>query len=370
MRLPVVVLLLLTLLPLFPMPTVVAQVPSQTSPLDQVNVFTGTSNSRWMLFPGANLPMGLVKLSPDNQGNVWNGGYEYTVASIAGFSFLHTLGLASFNLMPLSGSLENYPSQPRLFPGPGDGPFGQMWTAGYRSRIDKKTETGRPGYYAVDLIDAHTRVELTATERTGWMRLTPSSNKGMHLILDFGLPAEEHGELLHWEVHRSTGNQLTGSVTQRNKYAGEFTVFFDMQLSSNIMAMGSWENGDVAGSDTNYGSEWRRPRPMKVGVASAESTHTGGVWLDIESPAATPTVVRTGISLVGAEQAHNNPDGLRRRKGLRSHLVLHAFEIAGDGAAGGETGLPDEGGDEKADKEAPGEMVFQRLCEIFHDDGS
>ncbi len=39
-------------------------------PVDQVNVFTGTSNSRWMLFPGACLPHGMVQLSPDNQQNV------------------------------------------------------------------------------------------------------------------------------------------------------------------------------------------------------------------------------------------------------------------------------------------------------------
>ena len=50
-------------------------------PTDDVNVFMGTSNSRWMLFPGVTLPFGLVKFSPDNQGNVWNGGYEYTVGS-------------------------------------------------------------------------------------------------------------------------------------------------------------------------------------------------------------------------------------------------------------------------------------------------
>ena len=98
-----------------------------------------------MQFPGATLPMGLVKFSPDNQGNVWDGGYEYTVASIAGFSFLHTLGLSSMSVMPLTGKLENEPGQSKLFPGPSDAPFAQMWTSGYRSRIDKKTETGRPG---------------------------------------------------------------------------------------------------------------------------------------------------------------------------------------------------------------------------------
>jgi len=45
-----------------------------------------------MLGPGASLPNGMVKLGPDNQGNVWNGGYEYTVSSISGFSHLHGMG--------------------------------------------------------------------------------------------------------------------------------------------------------------------------------------------------------------------------------------------------------------------------------------
>jgi len=46
-----------------------------------------------MLFPGATLPLGMVKLSPDNQNNVWNGGYEHTVSSISGFSHLHAMSL-------------------------------------------------------------------------------------------------------------------------------------------------------------------------------------------------------------------------------------------------------------------------------------
>jgi putative alpha-1,2-mannosidase len=140
---------------------------SSQKTVDLVNVFTGTSNSRWMQFPGATVPMGLVKLSPDNQGNVWNGGYEYTIASISGFSFLHSFGLSSMSVMPLIGAIETEPGHAKLFPGPSDGPFGGMWTAGYRSRIRKDTETGKPGYYAVDLVDAKTHVELTTTMRTG-----------------------------------------------------------------------------------------------------------------------------------------------------------------------------------------------------------
>ncbi|GJG87294.1 hypothetical protein tb265_24750 [Gemmatimonadetes bacterium T265] len=42
------------------------------APVDRVRVFAGTSNSRWQRYPGAAVPFGMVKLSPDNQGNVWN----------------------------------------------------------------------------------------------------------------------------------------------------------------------------------------------------------------------------------------------------------------------------------------------------------
>ena len=282
------------------------QNPVHSRPVDNVDVFTGTSNSRWMQFPGATMPMGLVKMSPDNQANVWNGGYEYTIASVAGFSFLHTIGLSSVSVMPVTGSLEEYPGHPKLFAGPSDGPFAQMWTAGYRSRINKTTEVGRPGYYAVDLLDAQTRVELTATERTGWMRFTPPADRPTHLIFDFGGPAEEQGRLIAVSVRRVNSHQVEGFVTQSNKYAGEFTVYFHTELSGSVRSMSSWVNGDYTGSDTNYGTEWRRPRERKYDVDSFESAGSGGVWLDLDSSENKPYVIRTGISLVSLEEARNN----------------------------------------------------------------
>ena len=61
---------------------------AKAEPADDVDVLMGTSNSRWQLFPGATLPFGLMKLSPDNQGNPWNGDYEYTLGSNYEFSQL------------------------------------------------------------------------------------------------------------------------------------------------------------------------------------------------------------------------------------------------------------------------------------------
>ena len=43
----------------------------QKSPVDYVDMFIGTSNSRWMLGPYAQEPFGMIQLGPDNQGDVW-----------------------------------------------------------------------------------------------------------------------------------------------------------------------------------------------------------------------------------------------------------------------------------------------------------
>jgi len=271
-----------------------------------------------MQFPGATVPMGLVKMSPDNQGNVWNGGYEYTIASISGFSFLHSFGLSSMSVMPLIGPIETEPGHAKLFPGPSDGPFGGMWTAGYRSRIRKDTETGKPGYYAVDLVDAKTRVELTATTRTGWMRFHFPTGEQTHLLFDFAAPVEEKAELIGFTVKRVSATEIEGSLTQRNAYAGEFTVYFVCQFSQAFAAMNSWQTGEYTGTDTNYGIEWRKSRSIRRNVTEIESKQPGGIWLDFTATANVPVVARTGISLTGLTLAREN---------LRAESEPHGFDF-------------------------------------------
>lgn len=45
---------------------------------------------------------------------------------------------------------------------------------------------------------------------------------------------------------------------------------------------------------------------------------------------------------------------------------LEALEFALEGAAGGESGFPEEGGDHEAEEEAPREWVFESFGEEFH----
>ena len=115
----------------------------QKEPVDYADPLLGTSESRWMLNPGATMPFGMLQLSPDNQGGVWKSGYEYTVNSIGGFSHIHSWTMNGLSVMPTVGALNTHR-------GPADGPT-TGWTSGYRSRIDKTTEVASPGYYAVTL---------------------------------------------------------------------------------------------------------------------------------------------------------------------------------------------------------------------------
>src|SRR5688572_7868673 len=108
------------------------------APVDYADPLIGTSESRWMLNPGATLPFGMVQLSPDNQSTDWKAGYEYTIASISGFSHIHAWTMAGLSVMPTTGMLN-----PKIYPPDAPSTTGQ--TTGHRSRIDKRTEKASPG---------------------------------------------------------------------------------------------------------------------------------------------------------------------------------------------------------------------------------
>src|SRR5688500_15557095 len=103
---------------------------AQKRPVDYADPLLGTSESRWMLHPGATMPLGMVQLSPHTQGGVWKSGYESSLNSVGGFSHIHSWTMAGLSVMPTVGALNTRR-------GPADGPT-TGWTTGYRSRIYKE----------------------------------------------------------------------------------------------------------------------------------------------------------------------------------------------------------------------------------------
>ncbi|MGI4886546.1 MAG: GH92 family glycosyl hydrolase [Janthinobacterium lividum] len=132
------------------------------------------------VFLGANVPFGAVQLGPQNiiKGWDWCSGYHYSDSLMVGFSHTRLSGTGASDLgdvliMPYTGAVKTDKGQQKV-------PH-----QGYLSRYSHKTETARPGFYAVTLADYGIRAELTATARVGFHRYTfPAGGKEAHVIID------------------------------------------------------------------------------------------------------------------------------------------------------------------------------------------
>ena len=119
-----------------------------TGPANVMNpVGGGTGGS---VFPGAVVPWGMVQFSPDTP-NGEPSGYAYDDTSITGFSLTHFSGAGC--------------------PNNGDLPFMASRAGGGGFAYQHGNEHATPGYYDVTSNDG-VRVELTATQRTGFARFT------------------------------------------------------------------------------------------------------------------------------------------------------------------------------------------------------
>lgn len=138
--------------------------------LQYVDPFVGTGG-HGHTFPGATLPNAMVQFSPDTHLYGWeaSSGYHYNDSLIYAFSLTHLSGtgigdLGDVALLPYSGADSLKPV----------------------ARMDKSSEEASPGYYAVRLANFGIKTELTATQRTGLMRLSYDNPKDRRLLLDLG----------------------------------------------------------------------------------------------------------------------------------------------------------------------------------------
>lgn len=250
-------------------------------PVDYADPFLGTSESRWMLNPGATMPFGMVQLSPDNQGEVWKSGYEYTLNNIGGFSHIHSWTMVGLSVMPTVGLLSTYR-------GPADAPT-TGWTSGYRSRFDKRTETATPGYYAVTLMNGNIRTELTSTTRAGFFRFTyPGSHDDAHILLDLDIPGEAKTEVLEARFTKVSPTEIEGYSHQKWSW-NEYTVHFVIRFNKPIKSFGGW-NG----------------KKVQKGIEEIIGKAQMGAFADFNVKAGEQILMQTGISLVSIANAREN----------------------------------------------------------------
>ena len=232
-----------------------------------------------MLYPGACMPFGMVKLSPDNtEQSGLDAGYEYTIENISGFGCVHSWGMGSFLTIPMVGNLQ-------VVPGPQDDP-----DKGYRSRYRHDHETASPGYYAVTLDDYQIRAELTATTRVGVARFTFPRAEQAYILFDLKIPEGHRTPLLEARVTRVSDTEIEGYAKRKGGW-NEYTLHFVTRFSKPFDSFGGWSGDDVI-----HG----------VPEVSGGDDQDVGAFVQYSTGANEVILLQTGISLVSIAQARLN----------------------------------------------------------------
>ena len=251
-----------------------------------VNPMIGTAGSGNVI-PGALIPHGMVRASPDTLGPASQiGAYHYEHERIEGFSHLHLEG---------PGGGGNGYSHIRLMPTTGDL---QVKPENYASTYSHDTEEAEPGYYAVTLDDYAIRVELTATGHAAVHRYTFGDSGPARLLFDLGYSqGDSRGgdiEIVDdrvvqgyglYSVHPLIETVMTAVPTALTK------VYFYAELDTNIGDHGTWKG---------------RADPV---IRQANTTESGawiGAWGELDVESGEQVLVRIGISLISVEQAALN----------------------------------------------------------------
>ncbi|MEV8505899.1 GH92 family glycosyl hydrolase [Actinoplanes sp. NPDC051475] len=249
-----------------------------------VNPFVGTDDSNspnpvaggagGSTFPGATVPFGMVQFSPDTPTGSPSG-YRDRDRTVESFSLTHFNGAGCPNnedipILPVTGNLGSSP--------------GSAWTS-YASAYTKSNETASPGYYKNRLDKYGVDAELSATTRTGALRLAYPASTTARVLINASRSAtgDRDGNVT------ISGNRVWGEHTAGGFCGGKtFKMYYSILFDRTPTGFGTFKGGTVtAGSTTTSG------------------TQTGAyVTFDTTSNAVVNATV--GISFVSVANAQNN----------------------------------------------------------------
>lgn len=253
----------------------------EKEPVDYVDPFLGTSNSRWMLGPYATLPFGMVQLGPDNQGDHWMGGYEYAINSVMGFSHIHAWTMGGLRIMPTTIDLvtEDRPT---------DAPY-KGAQAGYHSRIQKDTEEASPGYYEVFLYDHEVLARMTVGKRSGFMSFTFPEREESRILIDLQIPSEYRYKVIEGSVKRIGDKELEGYAQSLVPHWNDYTLYFVLHFDTPFDRMDGFKGQEV-----------------QTDIREITAEGDVGAYVTFQTAENQVIQVQSGISLVGVEQARLN----------------------------------------------------------------
>ncbi|NEU08537.1 hypothetical protein GZH53_09470 [Flavihumibacter sp. R14] len=251
---------------------------------DYVDTRIGTAHSRWMIAPGPWMPFSMVKISPDNQNDGWQAGYDPTFESVGAFSHVHEWTMGGLGMLPVNGPLKIKVGDQRSAPG-----------EGYRSRIDKETEEAPLGYYKVRLTDYNIKAELTATTRASFQRYTYPKATDSRVMIDLQTPAENKYRLPEVQLKKVSDYRIEGFSKQQapDVWGGipnDYIVHFVIEFDQPIRKFGTWTNNDIGTGD----------------IINVKDAKDAGAYVEFDTRNNQVVQVRTGISFVSIDGASEN----------------------------------------------------------------
>ncbi|MDL2221970.1 GH92 family glycosyl hydrolase [Parabacteroides sp. OttesenSCG-928-N08] len=276
----------------------------ELDPASYVNPLIGTDFTG-NTYPGAQVPFGMVQLSPDNGLPGWDriAGYFYPDSTIAGFSHTHLSGTGAGDLYDISfmPAIKPEKSTPQL---------------GIYSSFSHENETVEAGYYQVLLQDYTINVELTATPRCGIQRYTfPQAEAVVYLNL---------AKAMNWDATQDSYIEVVDSTTIRGYRYSD-----------------GWARGQKIWFYTRFSRPFDSYRVDSTEIGKrGEATGAGYVArFDFQTKKGEQIVVKTavsGVSMLGAarnmeqEAPHFDFDEYRHQARERWNEELSKIVVKGD----------------------------------------
>jgi len=289
-------------------------------------------------YPGAQVPFGMVQLSPDTEKWLWGAasGYEYSDSTIYGFSMTHLHGTG----IPDMGDILFMPTVGETHIRAGKKDFSEP---GYLSGFSHDNETAEIGYYSVVLNDYDVKAELTSTNRAGMMRYTFPESDSAHVLLDLSHVLRFDVVWSNIRVENKTTitgmHQVKGWAKERYVYfAAEFSRPFD---HTRIFSDGKEVKYDsyktyryrssleAAGPDIQFVADYKTTNAeqimVKVGISPISSANAMQN-LTTEIPHWDfQKIVQDSKSLWNAELAKFDVEGSQKQKETFYTAAYHAF---------------------------------------------
>ncbi|WIN00658.1 GH92 family glycosyl hydrolase [Actinoplanes oblitus] len=249
-----------------------------------VNPFVGTDDSNspnpvgggagGSTFPGATVPFGMVQFSPDTPTGSPSG-YRDRDRTIESFSLTHFNGAGCPNnedlpILPITGNLGSSP--------------GSAWTS-YASGYTKSNESAVPGYYKNRLDKYGIDAELSATTRTGALRLTYPATTSARVLINASRSAtgDRAGNVT------ISGNRVWGEHTAGGFCGGRtFKMYYSILFDRTPTGVGTFNGGTVTAGSTSV------------------SGNQAGAYVTFDTSANPVVTATVGISFVSVANAQNN----------------------------------------------------------------